>query len=232
MATRLQPSPLIGEPPQELTTGDCLTQSEFHAIYERMPEHFRAELIGGVVYVASPMKLRHGINHFPLGAVLLAYENATPGTQCADNATAILNESNEPQPDALLRILPEYGGQSATSADDYVQGSPEFVAEISASSRSIDLGMKRREYAIAGVKEYLVLDLRDRRLHWFDLENDEERFPDSDGIYRVKTFPGLWIDSAALLQKDFRRLITTLDLGLATPEHAAFVEKLAAAKRS
>lgn len=232
MSTRLLPvSPPIGAPPNELRNGDRLTQPEFHALYSGMPESFHAELIGGIVFVSSPLKRTHGRNHSPLGAVFLAYENATPGTESADNATVILGEDNEPQPDLLLRILPDFGGRSNTDADDYVTGPPELLAEVSASSRSIDLGLKRREYAEAGVLEYLVIDLRDHRLHWFDLVADRELTPDSDGVYRIKTFPALWIDPAALFDRDVRRLLATLDAGLATPEHAAFVARLAAARR-
>ena len=231
MTTRLLPvPPPLGDPPDELRNGDRLTQREFHAIYSRMPANFHAELIGGIVFVASPLKLLHGRNHFPLGSVFLAYENATPGTESADNATVILDEASEPQPDLLLRVLPDHGGRSGTDPGDYVSGPPELVAEVSDSSRSIDLGLKRREYATNGVLEYLVLNLRDRRLHWFDLAADRELAPDADGVYRVRTFPGLWIDPAALFARDLRGLLATLDAGLATPEHAAFAARLAAAK--
>ena len=44
----------------QLHSGDRLSREEFHRIYEQMPEDFKAELIGGIVYVASPMRLPHG----------------------------------------------------------------------------------------------------------------------------------------------------------------------------
>ena len=139
---------------------------------------------------------------------------------------------NEPEPDLLLRIRPEFGGQSTTTDDDYLRGSPELIAEVSDSYPSTDLGAKHRVYFAAGVKEYLVLNLYDRRLHWFDLASDRELVPEADGVYRIQTFPGLWIDSAALLARDLRRLLAVLDSGLATPEHAAFAAKLVAANRA
>jgi len=39
-------------------------------------------------------------------------------------------------------------------------------------------------------------------------------------------FPGLWLDPAALLRGDRRKLMAVLRRGLASKEHRAFVEKL------
>ena len=211
----------------ELYTGDPMTQPEFHRIYEQMPEDFRAELIGGIVYVASRVTISHGSHHAALGSLFFTYQSATPGVECAANATVILGDEGEPQPDAFLRIRPEFGGQSRTE-DDYVVGSTELMAEIAVSSRSIDLHAKKDDYARYGVLEYLVLCLRERRLHWFDLRANKELSPDADGVLRIRCFPGLWIHAAAQLARDARRMMATLEQGLATPEHAAFVRQLAA----
>jgi Uma2 family endonuclease len=218
-----------GDPVPILESGDRMTQAEFHRLYEQMPEDFRAELIGGVVYVSSPMKRRHGKFHLPAATLVTMYESATPGVEACDNATVILDEGDEPQPDLLLRVLPEYGGQSRTTSDDYVDGAPELHWEIAASSKSLDLHGKRERYAAAGVKEYLVLNLQDKCLHWFDLTTNTELKPDADGIYRIRTFSGLWIDGPALITRDLPKLLAVLEQGLASPEHTVFVAKLAAA---
>jgi Uma2 family endonuclease len=215
----------VGEP--ELRTGDRMTREEFHRVYEKMPEDFEAELVGGVVYVASPLKRRHGANHLPLGTVFFAYEGNTPGVECGDNTTILLGEEGEPQPDLYLRILPEFGGQSWTTRNDYVAGAPELLAEIAHSSRSIDLHAKREDYARYGVLEYLVVCLREAQLRWFDLRANQELLPEADGVFRVRAFPGLWIHGEALLAKDYRCLMATLEQGLATAEHGAFVRRLA-----
>jgi Uma2 family endonuclease len=227
MATVTRPTP----PPVEageLHNGDRMTQPEFHRLYEQAPEGFKAELIGGIVYVASPLKIRHGKNHIPLGALFFTYEAGTPGVECRDNTTVILGGGSEPQPDLYLRILPEYGGQSRTNEDDYIEGAPELIAEIAYSSRAIDLHAKRDDYTRFGVREYLVLNLRDNRLHGFDLRAGTELAPDADGVYRLRTFPGLWVHGEALLARDFQRMMAALNAGLATPEHAAFVQRLGA----
>jgi Uma2 family endonuclease len=210
----------------ELHSGDQMSREEFHRICEQMPPDFKAELIGGTVYVASTLTVQHGTNHLPLGSLFFTYEVHTPGVQCGDNTTILLGENSEPQPDLYLRILPEHGGQSSTTPDDYVKGPPELVAEIAHSSRSIDLHLKRDDYARYGVREYLLLCLQERRLRWFDLSAGQELQLDADGILRLRCFPGLWIDVGALLTKD-RRMMTVLKQGLATLEHAAFIKSLA-----
>ena len=180
--------------------------------------------------MAAAMRRKHGTNHLRLGSVFFAYESQTPGTEAGDNTTVLLGEDGEPQPDLYLRVLPDFGGQSRTTSDDWVEGPPELVAEIAHSSHSIDLHAKRDDYARYGVREYLVLSLDEPKLYWFDLAKDEAQHPDPDGILRLQSFPGLWIHEAALLAKDFQQLMSTLQLGLATPEHSNFVAQLQAAK--
>jgi Uma2 family endonuclease len=211
----------------ELPTGDRMTQPEFHRLYEQMPEDFRAELIGGIVYISSPLKWHHGTSHPALSTVFFTYQGHTPGVECGDDTTVQLGEEGEPQPDLYLRILPEHGGQSRTTRDDYLAGAPELIAEIAYSSRSIDLHAKLLDYARYGVREYLVVCLREGQLRWFDLPADEELRANPDGVCRMKVFPGLWVHGAALLAKDYGRLIATLQQGLARPEHAEFVVRLA-----
>jgi hypothetical protein len=50
-------------------------------------------------------------------------------------------------------------------------------------------------------------------------------------VMRIRCFPGLWINVEALLARDARRMLATLDEGLATPEHAAFAVQLANRQR-
>jgi Uma2 family endonuclease len=219
----------------EMYNGDRMTQGEFHRIYEQMPEDFRAELIGGIVYVASPLKIRHGNNHPPLSTLFFLYQSATAGTEAGDNTTVILGEDAEPQPDLYLRILPEYGGRT-TTRDDYVIGGPELMTElmteIALSSRSVDLHAKKDDYARYGVLEYLVLCVRERKLRWFDLRAHQELQADADGVMRIRCFPGLWIHVEGLLAQDADKMLATLNVGLASPEHRAFVRDLAARQRS
>lgn len=222
----------ITHAPIDLQNGDRMTREEFHRAYEQAPRHFRAELIGGVVYVPSPLRRRHSTHHNRLGMVFSLYELGTPGTEAGDNATVILGKESEPQPDLYLRVLPEFGGQSTTDSRDYVQGPPELLAEVAHSSRSIDLHAKRADYARNGVREYVVVSLAERRFFWFDLAASRELQIPPDGIIRIQCLPGLWIDGEALFNADGKRLVNTLQQGIDSPEHNDFVSHLTAAKKT
>lgn len=215
-----------------LRSGDRMNREEFHRLYEQTPDGFKAELIEGVVYVASPVSLFHGVSHSQFSSLLATYAGRTSGTEGGDNTTVLLGEEGEPQPDLFLRILPEHGGQSRTTDDGkYIEGAPELVAEVAYSSRAIDLHGKKNDYTRYGVKEYLVLNIKDEKLHHLDLPSGKELSPDEQGIFRSQVFPGLWINSQALLEKNHVAMIETLEAGLATDEHAAFVQSLAERKK-
>src|SRR5262245_10759116 len=228
-ASRVTPPRPPGVP--LLENGDRMTQAEFHRRYKACPPHVRAELIGGIVYMTSPLRRSHSSYHPELSGALWLYKNATPGVEVLDNATTILGEEGGPQPDLALRILPEYGGQSRTDEEDYVVGACELVAEIAHSTRAIDLHQKREDYERAGVLEYFVLCVEEREIHWLDFRAGRPLRPNRQGVYRSKVFAGLWIDGPALLARDSARVVAAVQQGLAAREHAAFVKRLEAARR-
>jgi Uma2 family endonuclease len=218
-------------PIPSLEPGDRLTRDEFERRYEAMPHLKKAELIEGVVYMPSAVRAyRHGIPHASLVTWLCTYRASTPGVQVGDNTTARLDMDNEPQPDAMLFIEPASGGQVKISEDDYIEGAPELVAEISSSSVSFDLHTKFNVYRRCGVKEYVVWRVTDEGLDWFLLAGGafERQTPDADGIYKSRVFPGLWLDSSALLAGDLARVLAVLQTGIAGKEHADFVARLTA----
>jgi hypothetical protein len=217
--------------PPALYNGDRLTQPEFHQRYEASPEDFRAELIGGIVYVASPLRRTHGSYHPKLGTVLCLYESATPRVEALDNATLILGEESEPQADLMLRVLLEFGGRTRTTAGDYVAGAPELVAEVAHSTLEIDLHRKKDDYAQAGVLEYFVLCLAEREVGWFNIEEGGVIRADARGVLRSGVCPGLWVDGKALLAGDVSRLVATARRGLASRARAGFVKRLRAGRR-
>jgi len=212
-----------------LEPGDHLDQKTFHERYEAMPDDVKAELIGGVVYMAAALRRPHGRSHSWVIHWLCSYEDLTPGVEVYDNATNIMGDASEPQPDACLIILPEKGGQTRFTHDDYLEGAPELIAEVASSTESYDLHSKKLDYERAGVQEYLVVALRQEEVFWFVNRNGnlKEKQPADDGIFRSEVFPGLWLDPAALLRLDGSRLLEVLGQGCATEEHAAFVNRLA-----
>jgi Uma2 family endonuclease len=217
---------MLQSPPLE--NGDRLTRFQFEQRYHAMPPNNRkAELIEGVVYyMASPLRYdAHGLPHAMIMAWLSAYWVATRGVELADNATVRLRGDNEPQPDALLRIE---NGQSQISDDDYIEGAPELIVEVAASSASYDLHDKLNIYQSNGVQEYIVWQIYNNELKWFSLEAGEyvSLLPDEAGIIRSQVFPGLHLAVNALLARDKMAVMTTVQNGLKTPEHETFVKQL------
>ncbi|MBI5383127.1 MAG: Uma2 family endonuclease [Verrucomicrobia bacterium] len=212
-----------------LENGAHLGAHEFLRRYEAMPEVKKAELINGVVYMGSPVRAdQHGEPDNLIQGWLCNYCIGTPGVRAATNSTTRLGPDDVPQPDGVLRILPERGGQARLDAKGYLLGAPELVVEVAASSASLDVREKLASYRRAGVREYLVWRTEDSAVDWWVLEEDEYRpLPGSaEGVLRSQVFPGLWLDVPALLAEDGGRLMATLEKGLASPEHAAFAAEL------
>ena len=224
MAPAMTTSPKV----PELCAGDVLTRDEFERRYAAMPGLKKAELIEGVVYMPSPVRYtQHGNPHFLLNTWLGVYASATPGVDGASDATVRLDLENEPQPDLMLRITGSRGS-SRIDADGYLQGPPELVVEVAASSVSYDLHHKLAAYRRNGVAEYLVLRTEDAAVDWFVLRRGayERQVADDAGLLRSERFAGLWLDTAALLRGDAAALRAGVERGLADPMHAALVREL------
>jgi hypothetical protein len=217
--------------PTILIEGQRLDQPTFHELYERMPEGTRAELIDGVVHMPSPAGPDHSRSSATLVFWLMYYRGNTPGVDVLDIASTALDFKREPQPDAQLRILPECGSRTQTDRK-VVRGVPELIAEVSHTSRHTVLGPKFDDHERVGVLEYIVRALEPDELLWFVLRQGRlvELPASSDGLFRSTLFPGLWLDPRALIENDTRRLRAVVDQGLASPEHAGFVARLAAAR--
>lgn len=209
-----------------LRAGDKLSLDEFLRRWDAMPNLKLAELIGGVVYMPSPLSIDHGEMECNVGTWLGFYRVNTPCTGTAGNATTILGHDS-PQPDKHLRMLPEVGGRTWVE-DKLLHGAPEFVAEICVSSSSYDLNQKKDVYEENGVDEYLAVLVHEREIRWHRLIDDQYQImpPDADGILRSHIFPGLWLDGKALLAGDLAQVLKVLQKGLDSPEHAAFVAEL------
>lgn len=208
-----------------LESGDRLSRHEFERRYQAMPE-VKAELIEGVVYVASPLRFRsHAQPHGNIMGWLWTYSTATPKVELGDNPTVRLDFDNEVQPDAVLLIA---GGRSHESDDDYIEGAPELVVEVAASSAANDLHDKKKVYRRTGVQEYIVWQTFDNKLDWFSLQAGEyvALAADADGVVQSHVFPGLWLAVPALLVGDMAKVLAVLQMGLNSPQHSEFVKIL------
>ncbi len=215
---------ILSIPPLE--SGDRLSRTEFERRYQAMPPVKKAELVEGVVYMASPLRIKsHGEPHGWLTTWLGTYQAFTPGIVLGIEPTVRLDPDNEPQPDAVLFIP---GPQASISNDDYIDGAPELIGEVAASGAAIDLHDKKRAYRRNHVQEYLIWRTLEGQFDWFFWRADEYilQQPDQEGILRSKIFPGLWLAVSALLAGDLAAVLSVLQQGLNSSEHQAFVQQL------
>lgn len=210
-----------------LENGDRLTRREFERRYNAMPGLKKAELIEGVVYMPSPVRIDfHALQHSLVIGWLTVYYAATPNLILGDNATVRLDADNETQPDALLMIA--RGGQARVDEDGYVAGAPECVFEVASTSAAYDLHEKRNVYRRCGVKEYAVWRTRESALDWWRLvDGVYQPLPmDESGLVLSEVFPGLCLNVAALLRGDIAAVLETQRQALLREAHARFVERL------
>jgi Putative restriction endonuclease len=211
-----------------LQSGDRLNRLEFERRYQAHPSNDKFELIEGVVYMSSPV--RHGYHaspHFDLITWLGFYRSMTPAIEGGDNGTLKLDMDNEPQGDAYLIILPANGGNVKIDQDEYIVGGPELVAEVAGSTVSIDATVKKRVYEANGVREYILWRVYDDKIDWFTVRNgDYHELTTTDGILRSEVLAGLWLDPTALIEGNMTRVLSVLQQGIASAEHAAFVARL------
>jgi Uma2 family endonuclease len=192
-----------------LENGDRLERVEFERRYT-LSKIKKAELIEGIVHVASPLRFtQHGKPHSHLITWLGTYQSMHPDLEVGIEPTVRLDQDNEPQPDAVLFRLV---GNAQIDADGYITGSPELLVEIAASSVSYDLHSKKLAYERNGVKEYIVWRTLEAEIDWFVLEGDKyiKLEPDPQGIIRSQEFPGLWLNVSAILANDMSAVLRTL----------------------
>ena len=213
-----------------LENGERLDRATFHARYLDTPEDFRAELIGGVVHLHGRVTWMHGGATAKLCYALGTYDMVTPGVECLPRVTVLLDDETEAEPDLCLRLEREIGGTSWIDEDDFVAGPPECLIEVSDhDTEQIDKCDKFRAYEKGGVREYIIILIREARVLWFVRQDGwfvESAIP-SDGILCPRSFPGLRLDTGAVFTRDLHRMHSVAESGADTPEHAAFVAELA-----
>src|ERR671914_301967 len=107
------------------------------------------------------------------------------------------------------------GGRSRITEDDYLEGPPELIVEIVASSAAYDLHDKKHVYQRSGVQEYIAVQVYEQRVDWFALREGvyETLTPDQAGVLRSEVFPGLWLQPTALWPGDLAAMLATLQQG-------------------
>lgn len=198
--------------PPPLENGDHLGASEFLRRFEAMPDVKKAELVQGIVHMASPVRLDlHAEPDNLIQTWLGTYAAFHPEARCATSATVRLGPDDVPQPDAILFLEASRGGRAAPDEKGYLAGPPELVVEIAASSVSRDAQEKLVSYRRAGVSEYLLWRVLDGVIEWFAREEDDYRpLPVEDGRIESRAFPGLVLAVDAALAGDRATVLAAL----------------------
>jgi Uma2 family endonuclease len=189
--------------PGSLEAGDCMSRAEFHRRYLARPDIKKAELIDGVVYMPSPTRSRqHGRPHGLVVGWLTVYASQASDIELDDNSTVYLDGRVEVQPDAAL--WRPSSGRVRETEDGYLEGAPQLIVEVAASSVSYDLHQKKEAYRRNGVGEYVVWRVEDRAIDWFRLQDGAyvPIAPDADGIVESEQFPGLRLHIPSMLAGD------------------------------
>lgn len=163
----------------------------------------------------SPVTDLHSAPHSDLIMWASVYAHHTAGVIALDTQSVRLGGDNEVQPDMLLRRT--NGGASQRTEDGYIEGPPELVCEVSYTSATYDLHVKKALYAKAGVQEYLVWRVEDEAIDWWTLHDGEYApIPElGEGIVESRVFPGLRLNVNAMLAGDGKTVLATLTAGIA-----------------
>jgi Uma2 family endonuclease len=136
------------------TYNDCLLMAEVGVL---SPAE-KVELIRGELIVVSPPGPRHGA---AVDRTAEAMRNLTKGIAIVrSQGGVVLDRFAAPLPDiALLALRSDYYAGDNPGAADIL-----LIVEVANSSLEYDLTVKQELYAITGIAEYWVADLRNNRL--------------------------------------------------------------------
>jgi len=176
--------------PRKSPPPERLTFDEFCSIIR---EDQKADLINGIIYMASPASLEHEDEFGFILMVVRGYVRRKGlGIVLGSRAAMWLSDENAPEPDLMFISK----AKLAKAAGKAVFGAAELVIEIiSPGSRRLDLVEKKELYAKFGVREYWVIDPY-QQVAYFWKNNDgiwEDLPIDAMGIFRSSILPGFWL---------------------------------------
>jgi Uma2 family endonuclease len=194
-----------------LVNGDNLSRDEFERLWELHPEIKHAELIDGIVYLEMTVGRDHATRHSAVIGWLITYAASNAGVEVGDNATVRFSDGSDLQPDALL-LRTEEAGAYSREPNALIEDPPDFVFEVAASSAAYDLHQKLNVYQRNGVPEYVVWQLYENRIDWFELRDGryERRHPGADGTIESAQFPGLRLHVKKMLDGDLAGVLAAV----------------------
>jgi Uma2 family endonuclease len=173
------------------TRSGCHTFEDFCALVK---DGQKADLIDGVIYMASPDNTEADDIFGWLFAVMSIYaEEKKLGRIFGSRVAFRLDEKNSPEPDlSFLRI--EYSDRIESGR---VDGPPDLAIEIvSPDSVERDYKKKRKQYQRYGVSEYWIFDPEEQKILLLrrNARGRYEEVQPRRGKYYSKVLPGFWLD--------------------------------------
>ena len=178
----------------------------------------KADLLDGVIYIASPDTKRSNAIGFFIAYLLEGYTTAKNlgGFTFISRFACKITDLRAPEPDAGY-VRPE---RLHLVHEGHMDGGPDIAVEVvSRDSRSRDYGEKRELYEAAGVMEYWIVDPLQRRVEFLRLQEGRyELVPlENNNLFRSQVIPGLWLNVDWLLAKPVPRAYSCLEQVLKNP---------------
>lgn len=175
------------------TKGKALGPYTFDDFCALVPDGEKADLIDGVIYMASPDSIEAARLFTWLFRLLCDYvEKYDLGEVFPLRVAFRLASGAAPEPDIGFLAKENLGRAFRT----YVDGPPDLAMEIvSPESAQRDYVAKRQLYERHGVREYWIVDegLRHIMLLRLDATGQYREVQPRKGIYRSKVIPHFWL---------------------------------------
>jgi len=189
----------------------------FEEFCERVSEGQKADLLDGVIYIASPENLDANKLFFWLAWVLSGYaEELGLGEIYGSRVAFRLDENNSPEPDLAFVRKERLGGERR----GYFNGAPDVAIEIvSPESVQRDYRDKRDKYEASGVGEYWILDEHEQ-VAIFLRRGASGKFREvklRKGEFHSEAFPGFWFRPEWLWEEPRPRRAQILEAILSRP---------------
>ncbi len=170
--------------------------SEYHKLIEKgFLDRKKVELLNGELVEMALKSPQHSYTAEG-GRIYLAHLLGNKAV--VREAHPITLSNSEPEPDIAVVKSPRenYGNRHPFITDVF------WLIEVANSTLTYDLNEKKETYAKEGIKEYWVLNLKEKQLHVFKDLVDGQYFSEniqSDGTIFSEAFPDLEISVSQLL---------------------------------
>jgi Uma2 family endonuclease len=159
---------------QDLNTALALESKKRKQFYANMTEQEKVEFINGEIVCHSPVKSMHNQCSLFLSSLLNFYVERKGLGYIGVEKVLIKLTRNDYEPDICFFNKEK---EKQIKPDTMFFPVPDFIVEIlSPSTEKNDRGVKFRDYAHHGVKEYWIIDPEKQTIEQYLLQDDKKEF--------------------------------------------------------